>query len=953
MAKRITSALLVLALALSLLGGIPVGTARAAEPQLGENETERDELTSVVAQGKLENITWMLESDGKLTISGEGDMPHCQLETDVPWLEYSDQITSAVIEKGITTVGIFCFYQCLKLESVSIPEGVTSIGNHAFEWCRKLKEVILPDSVKSIGLMAFYNCDGMETLELGGVEMIANDAFNMCRSLTEVTFPATLTEMKNYSFACCDSLTTITFEGDAPTFSGQPFSGTGSFPNETVTAYYPGDNATWTSDVMTDLGGDIDWKTTGGETVEPEPETIGGNCGKEITNLTWTLDEATGTLTVSGTGEMQGVSSWVYTPWAEYADQIKTVVLEEGVVSVGSSMFGGLTELEGISFPSTLRWIQDAAFEMTTSLKSVTFPETLESIGSHAFWGSGLTEVTVPENTKVYAKAFAECQSLTKVTLEAGFEGGEEVFAYCPGLTDVTVKEGVTALSASMFANCTGLESVVIPGTVEQLGWGVFDYCTALSDVTLEDGVKVIGPWVFRGCTALTEIEIPGSVETMEQAVFNYCENLEEIRFLGGAPDIDDSAFSTLKVTAYYPSGVESWNDDTLKYYGSVLIDWVPYGHTCQYTPETVAPTCTELGYTKYSCTCGDVYLEDYVEALGHDYESGECTRCGDADPNWVNPDANSGVTRLAGTDRFDTAFLVADQMKENLGIEKFEAVIVASGTNFADALSGSYLAAVKNAPILLSFNAKYNQIVKDYIRENLAEGGTVYILGGPSAVPATMETGMEGFVVKRLAGEDRFGTNLAILAEAGVGDKPVLVCTGVSFADSLSASASKLPILLVYKNLTDGQRGFLDSLNGNQLYIIGGESAVDMTMQEQIETFGPTGRIGGGNRFETSVLIAEMFFDSPKAAVLAYAWNYPDGLCGGALAATMDAPLILTMTKFESAAADYIHGENITTGTVLGGTGLISEKSVQTIFPEPEQKPGNDNKYEDELPIG
>ena len=328
-----------------------------------------------------------------------------------------------------------------------------------------------------------------------------------------------------------------------------------------------------------------------------------------------------------------------------------------------------------------------------------------------------------------------------------------------------------------------------------------------------------------------------------------------------------------------------------------------------------------------------------------------------DEEPN-EEPEESGEVQRLAGSDRFTTAFLVADQMKVNLGIDAFDSVIVASGTNFADALSGSYLAAVKNAPILLSFSGSskqaktYNQMVQDYILNNLTPGGTVYILGGPSAVPEYMEDGLESFQVKRLAGADRFGTNLAILEEAGVGDKDILVCTGLSFADSLSASASKMPILLVWNKLTDAQVEFLSGLNGNNLYIIGGESAVSMDMQKQVGKYGPVDRIGGSNRFETSVLIAEWFFDDPDSAVLAYAWNYPDGLCGGALAATMDAPLILTMTKYETQAAEYIQGHNITTGTVLGGTGLISDKSVELIFP---QKTSNDtgNKYEDELPIG
>ena len=78
---------------------------------------------------------------------------------------------------------------------------------------------------------------------------------------------------------------------------------------------------------------------------------------------------------------------------------------------------------------------------------------------------------------------------------------------------------------------------------------------------------------------------------------------------------------------------------------------------------------------------------------------------------------------------------------------------------------------------------------------------------------------------------------------------------------------------------------------------------------------------------------MAEKYFPDATSAVLAYAWDFPDGLCGGGLANAMGAPLILTMTKYESQAADYIQSQGITTGMVLGGEKLISEDSIQKIF--------------------
>ena len=354
--------------------------------------------------------------------------------------------------------------------------------------------------------------------------------------------------------------------------------------------------------------------------------------------------------------------------------------------------------------------------------------------------------------------------------------------------------------------------------------------------------------------------------------------------------------------------------------------------HSQTHTENAVEASCIQEGYSgdTYCDLCGEMIEEGQTIPMAeHSIANGRCTVCGQSELM-----LSGKVTRLFGTNRFTTAFAVADKMKENLGIDKFDAIIVASGTNFADALSGSYLAAVKNAPILLSFNETYNNLAKDYIRNNLKEGGTVYILGGSAAVPPAMETGLDGFQVRRLDGRDRFETNQSILLEAGVGKKPVLVCTGLSFADSLSASASELPILLVWNKLTDMQKAFLKSLNGNPIYVIGGESAVSKSMEQELTQYGSVTRIGGGNRFETSVAIARQFFDKPESAVMAYAWNYPDGLCGGALAATIDAPLILTMNNYESAASAYVKDCGIEKCTILGGDSLISEDAILKIFP-------------------
>ncbi len=424
----------------------------------------------------------------------------------------------------------------------------------------------------------------------------------------------------------------------------------------------------------------------------------------------------------------------------------------------------------------------------------------------------------------------------------------------------------------------------------------------------------------------------------------NYLEAIhsEYIQGVGNNSCIHLEAGQTCVLTLYYEADSEDGAPIDLSFLVS-LLDCDTKGHT--YVPDYGwEPGCDYSGMTpgEHCQVCGHVRVpQEVIPELGHDYVDGVCTRCGEEDPDHVNPTADE-VVRLAGSNRWNTALKVADEMKANLGAEKFGAIIIASGNGFADALAGSYLSTVKNAPILLSWGngGKFEYLDTDnidYIKANLAEGGTVYLLGGTSAVPELYEDELSAYEVVRLGGKDRFETNLMILEEAGVAEgSEVLVCTSTNFADSLSASATGLPILLVFNGkgiLYGEQPEYLAGLENCTFTVIGGESAVSTDLAAAIGEYGDVERLAGANRFDTSVLVAEKYFEAPEMAVLAYAWNYPDGLCGGALAYSMGAPLILTMTGYESEAVEYAESVGLTTGIVLGGDSLISDAAVRAIF--------------------
>ena len=377
-------------------------------------------------------------------------------------------------------------------------------------------------------------------------------------------------------------------------------------------------------------------------------------------------------------------------------------------------------------------------------------------------------------------------------------------------------------------------------------------------------------------------------------------------------------------------------------------------GHT--YKTVVMLPTCEESGYTTYTCkVCGHSYEGDEKAALGHSFtnyisdnnatedfpgtKTAKCDRCNATDtiPETSeevpeNP-VNKEVIRLAGNTRYDTGYAVANVLKETLGVDKFEAVVVATGKNFADALAGSYLAVQKNAPIILT-NGNADNVARlhEYIKANVRENGTVYILGGEAAVPESVED-ISGYTVKRLAGSSRYDTNLEILLEAGISGDEIIVATGKSFADSLSASAAKLPILLVKPNaaLDIAQKALLKNMN--KIYIVGGEGAVSSAYETELAAYGMVERVFGSSRYDTSVEIAKAFSGSVDKIVVASGKNFPDGLCGGLLAAALNVPLILTRDNGADAAMEYAEENAVVGGYVFGGTGALTDDTVVDVF--------------------
>ena len=128
-------------------------------------------------------------------------------------------------------------------------------------------------------------------------------------------------------------------------------------------------------------------------------------------------------------------------------------------------------------------------------------------------------------------------------------------------------------------------------------------------------------------------------------------------------------------------------------------------------------------------------------------------------------------VTRIYGDNRYDTAIRSANYLKKLQGGRRFETIIVACGSAYPDALSGSYLSYVTGAPILL-VSEKYEETILEYIKTNLLPTGSLYILGGTGVVSQNFEDRARDLQiqnVERLGGANRYETNLKILYTDGV----------------------------------------------------------------------------------------------------------------------------------------------------------------------------------------
>ena len=204
--------------------------------------------------------------------------------------------------------------------------------------------------------------------------------------------------------------------------------------------------------------------------------------------LSWNYDPATKTLTISGTGAMNDYYAYYsslgddyFAPWWYYYPDMKKIVIENGVTSIGNDAFYTSLSLESVSIPESVTRIGNNAFYQTPELRTVTLPRGLRSIGECAFQESGLTRVTIPGGVQ---------------TIEVG------AFADCASLEEVVIEDGVKKIDVGAFSQCKWLKTVTIPASVREISDGAFYGCPTLNTINYggsEDDWKgiIFGEEVF------------------------------------------------------------------------------------------------------------------------------------------------------------------------------------------------------------------------------------------------------------------------------------------------------------------------------------------------------------------------------------------------------------------------------------------------------------------------
>ena len=340
------------------------------------------------AEGNEESVSWTLDSNGLLTISGTGKMRNYDY---APWWDNRKIIKKVVITEGMTSIGNSAFIYCTSLSSIDIPNSVTSIGNYVFTSCTSLSSINIPNSVTSIGNYVFTSCTSLTSIDIpNSVTSISDNAFALCTSLTSIDIPNSVTSISDNAFALCTSLSSITIPNSVTSIGGSAFVGCTSLSSIAI----------------------------------PNSVTsIGGSAFSGCTSLT-SIDIPNSVTSIS-------ISAF------ENCPSLTSVTIPYSVTSIGKYAFSGCSSLTSVTISNSVTSIGYNAFSGCGQLSEIRLevePDVFENNLSSIFSSTINARVYVPgEHYSTYESLFSSFENIILSDLDGNtslHDSGIHLYGY-------------------------------------------------------------------------------------------------------------------------------------------------------------------------------------------------------------------------------------------------------------------------------------------------------------------------------------------------------------------------------------------------------------------------------------------------------------------------------------------------------------------------------------------